>query len=155
MTPLHPMADHGLPDPDRDAQFYQGVPARRLVAWIVDLVLAGIIAVLVLLVLALPSLGTVFFLTALIWAAVDFGYRVLTLAGGSATPGMRFMGIELRDRAGNRLDLGTAVLHTLGYHLSMGFAVAQVVSVILMLGSARGQGLTDHVLGTAMINRPI
>ena len=30
-----PMA--GLPDPDLDRQFYEGVPARRLAAWFVDL----------------------------------------------------------------------------------------------------------------------
>ena len=27
----------GLPDPQRDRQFYEGVPARRLAAWFVDL----------------------------------------------------------------------------------------------------------------------
>ena len=29
----------GLPDPELDRQFYAGVPARRLVAWLIDLVL--------------------------------------------------------------------------------------------------------------------
>ena len=26
----------GLPDPERDRQFYDGVPLRRLVAWFID-----------------------------------------------------------------------------------------------------------------------
>ena len=28
--------DTHLPDPDRDAQFYAGVPVKRLIAWFVD-----------------------------------------------------------------------------------------------------------------------
>ena len=33
----------GLPDPDRDRQFYEGVPGRRLAAWFVDLGVALLI----------------------------------------------------------------------------------------------------------------
>ena len=29
----------GLPDPEIDREFYEGVPARRLVAWFVDVIL--------------------------------------------------------------------------------------------------------------------
>ena len=36
----------------------------------------------------------------------------------------------------------------------VGTLLVQVVSVILMFTSSRGQGLTDHVLGTVAINRP-
>jgi hypothetical protein len=64
------------------------------------------------------------------------------------------MGIELRDRHGRRFDLAMAGLHTMGYVLSFGMAPLQVISVVLMLTSARAQGLTDHVLGSAAINRP-
>ena len=31
--------DGGLPDPDADRQFYDGVPSRRLVAWFIDAVI--------------------------------------------------------------------------------------------------------------------
>ena len=34
MTDTYP----GLPDPERAAEFYDGVPTKRFVAWIVDIV---------------------------------------------------------------------------------------------------------------------
>lgn len=77
----------------------------------------------------------------------------MTLANGSATLGMRLMSIEIRRHDGQRLDLGTAVMHTLGYTLSMSFVLPQIASIILMMTGDRGQGLTDLVLGTAAINR--
>jgi uncharacterized RDD family membrane protein YckC len=67
---------------------------------------------------------------------------------------MRLMNIEFLDRNGQRFDAATAFLHTLGYSLSMAFVIPQILSVALMLISARGQGLTDHVLGTVAINSP-
>jgi hypothetical protein len=54
---------------------------------------------------------------------------------------------------GQPFDLSMAFLHTLGYSVSMGFIVLQVVSVVLMMTTDRAQGLTDHVLGTVAINR--
>ena len=85
--------------------------------------------------------------------AVGFVYRTLTLAGGSATWGMRLFAIEFRTMHGERFDLGTAFAHTLGYSISLTVFPAQAVSMILMLTTPRGQGLTDHVLGTVAMNR--
>ncbi|MFP4405096.1 RDD family protein, partial [Rhodosalinus sp.] len=80
-------------------------------------------------------------------------YRTLTIAGGSATWGMRLMSIELRDRRGERLDFGQALMHTLGYSVSLAFPLLQAISIVLMLTGERRQGLTDLVLGTVMLNR--
>lgn len=153
------MTDHappwGLPDPERDPQFYEGVALRRFLAWIVDAILVALLTLLVLFVLAVPSLGLIFFIAFAVWAGTDFLYRVVSLSRGSATPGMRFMGLELRDRRGDRLDLGTAIAHVILFYLCMAFMLVQIVSVAFMLGSADGRGLPDMALGTAMINRPI
>ena len=67
---------------------------------------------------------------------------------------MRLMAIEFRDRTGRRFDLATAFLHTLGYTLTIATLLLQVLSIGLMLTSARRQGLSDLVLGTVAINRP-
>lgn len=144
-----PPFDSRLPDPDRHAEFYAGVTAKRGFAWIIDtLLIALITAVLV----PLTAFTAVFYLP-LLFVIVSFTYRVLTLAGSSATPGMRMMNIVLLNRYGERFDLATAFLHTLGYTLSIGTLLVQIVSVMLMLTSARGQGLTDLVLGSVAINR--
>ena len=64
------------------------------------------------------------------------------------------MNVVMLTRNGERFDLATAFLHTLGYTLSIGTLLVQILSGFLMLTSARGQGLTDHILGTVAINRP-
>lgn len=138
-----------LADPISQPQFYQDVPSKRLLAWIVDTVIVlAMTAVAVLLTLFIG----LFFLP-LLFVMIDFPYRVITLATGSATWGMRLFAIEIRDMQGERLDLGQAFLHTLGYYVSWAVAPLQLISIILMAASARRQGLTDMVMGSAALNR--
>lgn len=141
---------HMTPDPDRHAGFYEGVLTKRLLAWIFDLVLIAIVTAVI---VPFTAFTALFFLPVL-FLTVGFVYRWVTLTGRSATWGMRLMNIELLDRQGLRFDAGTALVWTLGYTLSMAFVLPQILSVGLMLISARGQGLTDHVLGTVAINSP-
>ena len=140
-----------LPDPALRPDYYESVPAKRLMAWLVDLALVAIASALL---LPFTAFIGIFFFPVMM-AAVGFFYRWSTLAGGSATLGMRLMGIELREADGHRLSNGTALAHTLGYMVSMAIPVLQLISIILMLVTDRKQGLTDHVLGTAALNRPL
>ena len=139
---------HAQPDPDRHATFYSGVPAKRAVAWIIDTIFVTLLVTVVAVATALTAL----FILPLVWLAVGFLYRWVTISGRSATWGMRLMSIEFLDRYGQRFDGATAFLHTLGYSLSMAFVLPQILSVGLMLVSRRGQGLTDMVLGSVAIN---
>jgi len=138
-----------LPDPVTQSNFYDNVAGKRFLAWIVDMVL-----VLVLCFFAVPLSGfiAVFFLP-LMWLVVDFAYRTITISNYSATLGMRLVSIELRNSSGARLSATEAAQHTFGYFLSFAFFLLQVLSIILMCSSLRGQSLTDHALGTVMLNR--
>lgn len=150
MTARYAPTSPGLPDPVTEPQFYAGVTTKRLLAWVFD---ALFIAVLCLLALPFTAFTAIFFFP-ILWLVVGFLYRWATIAGGSATWGMRLMSIELREADGLRLSGGTALVHTLGYSVSVAMAPLQLISVIVMIALGRGQGLTDLVLGTAMINRP-
>ncbi len=141
----------GLPDPVARPEFYAGVPMKRALAWGVDAVLILILMVPAYIATALTIIGIL--LWPILFLLVGFLYRWVTIANGSATPGMRLLSIELRDRDGRRFDAQTAFMHTLGYSVSMAVFPLQVVSIALMLISDRGQGLTDHILGTTAINR--
>lgn len=143
------------PDPRTHAAFYEGVPAKRLIAWLIDITITGLI------VFISSAIATIFGLVLivpllfipLIWACTGFVYRWMTIASSSATWGMRFMAIELRDSDGLRLESSTALLHTIGTYASFAVSPFQLVSVLLMGLTERGQGLTDMVLGTVMLNR--
>lgn len=138
------------PDPDRHAAFYSGVLPKRLLAWLLDLALIVIVTALI---IPFTAFTALFFLPPL-FLTIGFVYRWITLTGRSATWGMRLFNIEFLDRNGQRFDAATAFLHTAGYSLSMAFVIPQILSVALMMISSRGQGLTDHVLGTVAINSP-
>jgi uncharacterized RDD family membrane protein YckC len=147
-----PMA--GLPDPERDRQFYDGVPARRLAAWVFDLAIILAIGVPVAIAFGLATFGFGFALFPLVVASVGFLYRTASIASGSATWGMRFMGIELRRHDGSRFDLTTALLHTGIYTVSFSVIVLQIISCGAILTTRYGQGLNDIILRTTAINRP-
>lgn len=147
-----PMA--GLPDPERDQQFYDGVPTRRFVAWCVDVVIVLLIGVPLATVFGLMTLFVGFSIFPLIVAATGFAYRVLTIASGSATWGMRFTGIELRRGDGSRLDFPYALAHTTLYAVCVAFFPLQLISCATILGSRYCQSLGDMLLGTTAINRP-
>lgn len=138
-----------LPDPDRQPEFYQSVAIKRFFAWIFDVAFVSLLCTVAIFL----TFGFGLLILALIYAVISFVYRVVTISGGSATLGMRFMGIELRDPFGERLNSGQALAHTAGYFVSMAIPVIQIISVIMMLTSARCQGLTDAFLGTVMINQ--
>ncbi len=140
----------GLPDPQTDPQFYDGVPAKRLIAWVFDIVLITVLWF----VFGLLSLGLGWLLLPF-WAVISFAYRTFTLTGRSATWGMRMMGIEMRDGFGQRFGLGQALVHTGLYTVSLMFMISQIVSVVLMAGTARGHGLHDIPLGSTAINSPM
>ena len=139
-----------LPNPDTAPAFYRGVPAKRLLAWVVDVTL---IAILCLLVLPFTAFTGIFFFPFLM-LVVGFLYRWFTIANHSSTWGMRLMAIELRDMDGGRLSSGAAFLHTAGYTFSVITAPLQLISMGAMLLTPRGQGLSDLVLGTTAINKP-
>ena len=138
-----------LPDPDSQPEFYQSVVIKRFIAWLFDIAFISLLCTVAILL----TFGLGFFILAVIYALISFVYRVVTIANGSATLGMRFMGIELRDAFGARMSTGMAIAHTTGYFVSMAIPILQIISVIMMITSARCQGLTDAFLGTVMINQ--
>lgn len=137
------------PDPMLQSQFYADVAPKRAMAWVIDTLMT---AFLVALFIPLTGFLALFFLGGL-YLVINFLYRWIGLARHSATLGMRVMGVEFRDAQGYPVGGMQAFAHTLFYALSVAFVIPQVVSVLMMAFTARGQGLTDHVLGTVLVNR--
>ncbi|WP_083099508.1 RDD family protein [Pseudophaeobacter leonis] len=139
----------GLPDREYQAEFYDSVAPKRLMAWVVDSILIVGLSLLAVLLTAFVGL----LIWPLLYLVIGFVYRTVTLANGSATLGMRFCGIELRDLSGRRLDAGQATWHTALYTVCLSVPILQLISIIMMLTTHKGQGLNDSLLGTVMINR--
>lgn len=138
-----------LPDPVSQSGFYDGVASKRLFAFIIDSLIIGILTAILIPLTAFVALFFIAF-TSLVISII---YRTISITSGSATPGMRMMGIEFRTHQGARLTSGMALVHTLLFHASLAAGLPQLISAALMATGKRGQGLSDHVLGTVAINR--
>jgi uncharacterized RDD family membrane protein YckC len=140
-------------DPAVHPERYEGVRTRRTFAFLVDaavILFLMLVASLVIAVLGIVTLGLGWLLFPAVWPVVAILYTVLTLGGPrSATPGMRFTGIEMRTVRGERLDYGLALLHAFGFWLSVTFLTPLVLVVALF--TARKQLLHDLVIGTVAV----
>lgn len=139
------------PDPAQQPEFYDNVPAKRFLAWVLD----TIIIVALTFGAALLTFGMGFFVFLGLMVLVGLAYRIVTLANNSATWGMRIAAIELRGSQGQKFDLTLASLHSLGFYISFSALPLQVVSIVLMLTTERKQGLTDMFLGTFALNKAV
>lgn len=141
----------GLPDPELDSQFYENVPTRRLVAWVFD----SMITFALTMIASIFMLGLGFFIFGLVWLVVGFIYRTVTIGSSSATWGMSMVGIEFRDRQGNKFSSGLSLIHTAIFTAASGTFIVQLISAALILMTRYGQSLPDMILGSTAINRPV
>ncbi len=147
----------GVPDPDRDKQFYAGVPVRRLFAFGIDLVITmGLLLVVAFFGIIFSTLTAGFGAPLAILAAsmTGFVYRFVMLQQRSATLGMIVTGIEVRDKDGEKADQTTALLHTAGYYATCIFTPLLIIGWFLMATSPHRRTMHDLFIGAVVINRP-
>lgn len=145
----------GLPDPVRDAEFYDGVAMRRLLAWIIDAIVIIALSVVTTLVAGVMTLGIALFFASFLFMATGFIYRVATITSKSATLGMLIMGIQFRRMDGQLFELKDAFVHTTLYTILVITFFGQIASMVTMATSQMGRGLHDMVLGSTAINKPL
>lgn len=144
------LTNSALPDPYHQSVFYDGIPSKRLIAWVIDVALILIVMIF----LSIVTLTLAFWLWPIFWVATSFIYRSLTIGAGSATLGMRMMNIELRGPTGARLTGNEAMMHSGIYLLCASFFLPQILSITMIVLGQRNQSLPDIFMGTAAINRP-
>jgi uncharacterized RDD family membrane protein YckC len=138
----------------RDEAFISGVMARRCLAWLIDLMLIGlIVAVLwmVLLLFGLLTFGLGFSAMAVL-PAVPFLYHFLSLLrSGSATPGQAVMGLTVRRDE----DLGPptglqALIFTVVFYLTM---ATSGLLLLIALFTVRHRTLHDLASDLVVVRR--
>lgn len=144
----------GIPDPVRDRQFYEGVPIRRFVAFIIDFVLIVVLMLISAALVAALTFGLGTPLLFMIFWLTGFLYRYLLLKARSATFGMLLTGIEIRRESGEKLDGTMSFLHTAGYTATFMFTPLMLIGWFLMMTDPHRRLLHDTFLGTVAINRP-
>jgi uncharacterized RDD family membrane protein YckC len=146
-------------DPDLNPELFEGVLARRVLAFFIDFVVISIpvvLAAVFIFVFGIITLSLGWALYGLlapasvVWALVYFG---LTLGGArSATIGMRMLDLEMRTWYGAPAYFVLGAVHAIGFWLSVSALTPFVVLVAFF--NRRRRLLHDIVLGTVVINNP-
>jgi uncharacterized RDD family membrane protein YckC len=146
-------------DPVLNPELFEGVLARRVLAFVIDFVVIAVPLVLASVFIFIFGIVTLTLGWALygllapasvIWAIAYFG---LTLGGPrSATIGMRMLDLEMRTWYGAPAYFVLGAVHAIGYWLS----VSALTPFILLVPffNQRRRLLHDIVLGTVIINNP-
>jgi len=141
-------------DPTAYPELFAGTLSKRVVAFVFDAIIVGLLmipAALVVFVLGVVTLGLGWFLYGGLFAIVALAYVALTLGGrNSATVGMRWASIELRTTDGGPSYPALAILHALIFWFSCGLLTPLVLLVGLF--TSRKQLLHDLILGTVVVN---
>ena len=141
----------GMPfDPAVRPELYDGVRTRRIFAFLIDatvIFFLMVLASIVIGVLGVFTLGLGWFLMPLVWPFVAILYTAFTLGGRhSATPGMRFANVEMRTHTGAPMYSLLALVHSIGFWVSVTMLTPFVLLVSLF--SPRKRLLHDMLLGT-------
>lgn len=139
----------GFPNPTTHRPLYDQIPRRRLFAFVIDSI---IIFVVSLILLPFTAFSAIFFF-GFFSLLISVIYRTLTLAQKSATPGMRIMKIEFRTHLGERLSFNNALVTTLLFTASLSMVMPLLVSAVMIVFNQRARGLSDYLMGTAVINQ--
>jgi len=142
------------PDPLAQPEYYRSILSRRFIAWLVDsailLVLMGG-AFFVLVFTKIISFGLLALPVSLGFLVVPLVFYTVLLGGpGSATPGMRIVGITLRSWDNRPPDYVQALLRTLLHYATVVFLSPLVLIVVLCNG--RHRALHDYLSGTVVVN---
>jgi uncharacterized RDD family membrane protein YckC len=144
-------------DPVTQPELFEGVLARRVMAFVIDLVIITmplIFLAIVIFIFGLVTLGLGWFLffllspIAVIWALVYYG---LTFGGpASATIGMRMVDLEMRTWYGSPCYFVLGAVHAIAFWLTVSFLTPFILLVGLF--NDRRRLLHDMLVGTIVIN---
>ena len=146
-------------DPVSEPWLFEGMRTRRILAFLLDLVVLSVfvtVAAVVIGILGVPTIGLAWLLYPILLPLVAMAYIGLTMGGPkSATPGMQAMGIEMRLWHGGRMNGLLAIVHALVFYFAMGTGLLWLILLGASLFSSTKRCLHDVLLGTVAINNPV
>ncbi len=147
-------------DPAANPELFEGVLARRLIAFVIDLIILAVPVVFLamfIFVVGVVTLGLGFVFYALLspamvlWALFYYG---ATLGGRhSATIGMRAMDIEMRTWYGSPAYFVLGAVHAIVFWVTVSVLTPLVLLVCLF--NERRRCLHDMLVGTIVINNEL
>ena len=144
-------------DPAANPELFEGVVARRVVAFLIDFLILSIPVLFVsmfIFVIGIVTFGLGFLFYGLLWPAMviwAIAYYGLTLGSpASATIGMRAMDIEMRTWYGAPAYFVLGAVHAVVFWITVSMLTPFVLLVCLF--NDRRRCLHDILVGTVVIN---
>jgi uncharacterized RDD family membrane protein YckC len=144
-----------LPDPATAPELFEGVLTRRVIAFVIDVVVMSLMIV----VFSLIGLIAGFLTFGLAWlalivvvpATIVLYYGATLGSARRATMGMQAMDIVLTPTRGQPLDGWMAIIHAAVFWLTTW--ISWPVSLLFALFTPRRQMIHDLIVGTLMVRR--
>lgn len=144
-------------DPAASPEVFEGVLARRMMAFVIDFVILAVPVVFVamfIFVVGIVTFGLGFLFYGLLWPAMvlwALAYYGITLGSpASATIGMRMMEIEMRTWYGSPAYFLLGAVHAVVFWITVSALTPFVLLVCLF--NQRRRCLHDMLVGTVIIN---
>lgn len=140
----------------RSSARFDGLMLRRPTAYLADVILIAILASVLWVVLSLLTILSFGLLSPLQIAAMallPLAYHTLFIGLRGATPGMRLLDVEIRDRDGARPQLVQALVATVIFYVSVGLTSFLILAIALL--DDRSRTLHDMLSGTLAVRRSV
>jgi len=144
-------------DPATNPELFEGVVARRIVAFLIDFLILSVPVIFVsmfIFVVGIVTFGLGFLFYGLLWPGMvvwAIVYYGMTLGGAaSATVGMRIMDIEMRTWYGAPAYFVLGAVHAVVFWVTVS-AITPLVLIVCLFNERR-RCLHDFLVGTVIIN---
>ncbi len=145
--------DNTSGDPIVSSQDLQGVRTARVIAFLVDYLIIGLLCIpfaVIIGFLGIITLGLAWGLYAFLPAIIAVLYLALTMGGPKqATLGMQFTGIKIAKVDGGRVDPLLAILHGILFWVIHSLAV--IIPLLVTFFSSKKRLIHDILLGTYVL----
>jgi len=150
---------NGGGDPDIDPllhpEYYDGIIFKRVIAYVIDVIVISVILAIVsvgLGILGFITFGAAWGIMGLVFFLIPFAYHTLLIGGPqSSTIGMRIMEVEVIRWTGGRPDYAQAAVLTILFYGSIALTAWLILLVALLGDSSRC--LHDYFSGTVVVNK--
>lgn len=154
-TPYTTRWDGPPPLPSTAPHLYDGLLPRRVLAYLIDVLLIAIVGLCLgfaLTIVGVLTFGLITPLAIIILAIWPLAYHSFFLAVRGATPGMRFFGLEARSWEGHPIAPLQAIIVTVLFYASVSLTAWLILLVVLF--NDRGRALHDVLANTLVVRAP-
>jgi uncharacterized RDD family membrane protein YckC len=121
---------------------------KRLVAYIIDGIIVGIVAGIIQFVVGSSDSGGIVLIGSILLLVWSVGYYLYFWTRNGQTPGKVAMGIKIVTTSGEPISIGKAIVRYIGYIISS-FVIG--LGFLWVIWDARKQGWHDKIAGTLVV----